>query len=134
MRPPCLSPRIAFYLHLEPRWEDGRGVRHPKKTIDRVGLTLLKSDASFRHCSGLREIRHSEQSISTQRRSVRSGPAAEIDRYGYRRITQFPSGIHRWHPTRRSVDLEMNLLVAVCGSNHKIASGGEILDQPARNP
>ena len=32
--------------------------------------------------------------------------AGAYPRYGYRRITQATpaSGIHRWHPTRRSVD------------------------------
>ena len=64
--------------------------------------------------------------------------AGRYPRYGYRRITQLLLRQGYTVGPRRVARLmkEMNLLVAVkpCGSNHKIASGGETLDQPARNP
>ena len=71
--------RIA---HLD-RWENGGSVRHPKKTIDGVGLTLsekrchilaLQKEHGARYLSNPR--RQPQQFLlSTQRGSVRSGSA-----------------------------------------------------------
>ena len=64
--------------------------------------------------------------------------AGRYPRYGYRRITELllRQGYTVGTRTRRSVDERNESLGRrqACGSNHKIASGGETLDQPARNP
>ena len=112
MGPRCSSLRISDpsddekrIAHLEhARWKNGGRVRHPKKTIDRIGLTLAEKRC---HISALQQeysVRDICEVLDVNRGSLYYQPKAdpseavllaEIEklagaypRYGYRRITR----------------------------------------------
>ena len=100
MRPPCWSPRISspamprsVSLTLNRPLEDGRGVRHPKKTIDRVGLTLsekrcfisaLQQEHSVRDICGILGINRSSFYYQPREDPSEAVLRAEIEKFAGR--------------------------------------------------
>ena len=127
------------------------GVRHPKKTIDRVGLTLskkrcfisaLQQEHSVRDICGILGINRSSFYYQPREDPSEAVLRAEIEklagaypRYGYRRITQLLVRQGYTVGTRRVARLmkDNNLLVSVkraCQTT-KSLQGDRSMEQPA---